>query len=65
MVKMEANIQTITELHNLILLDNFLKLFTILHWREMLIEVLYASLIDVLFYNSEVQFWDMCFSTSF
>jgi hypothetical protein len=65
MVKMEVNIQTITELHKLVLMDHFPKLFKVFHWRRMLIEVWYARIIDFLFHNSELQFWDMCFSTSF
>jgi hypothetical protein len=61
-VKMKVNIQTIAELHKLVLMDSFPKLFIILHWRRMLIEVWYANIIDFLVYNSELQFRDMCFS---
>lgn len=65
MVKMEVNIQTITELHKLILMDSFKKWFMFIHFRKMLIEVWSASIIDLLFYISQLQFWDKCFSTSF
>jgi hypothetical protein len=47
MVKMEVNIQTIAELHKLVLMDSFPKSFVILYWRRMLIEVWYAIINDL------------------